>query len=238
MQEPEFIVSASERTRGGSLNTSRILQIRVGLLRRGFVLLPSDTCYSVAALAFDKRVHDNVNIVLNRERSPISLAFSNFAKVKDWIDLDPVTAILLERFTPGPITVVCKANLNVPIDFTTHTIGSKGRTIGVRIPDSVVEREIAGCTRYLITTVAVRNPKTGRIVQDFGQALDIVGKGMHRLGNTDWVAVEGGEFYASHSTVVQITEDRLKLLRQGDIPFDEIQAVSKTLPNWSLENWS
>lgn len=239
MSEPSFIIKVSERTRSGTLLTSKIQTIRETLLRREFILLPSDTCYSIAALPLNKTIHDNINILLNRQKMPISLAFPNLKTVAEWVDLNVVTATLLENFTPGPITVVCKANSKLPIDFTRRVVRSTDRTVGVRISDSLIEREVAACTNYLITTVAVRDQKNNEIVQDFEQAIAIVSKGMKKIGNPKWGAVEGGEFYASHSTVVHAIDGtkQLKLIREGDIPFEKIKSVLNSLPVGAYEDW-
>lgn len=239
MSDPLFTIKLSETTRGGSLLSSSILHIRGVLLRGGFILLPSDTCYAIAALAKDKAMHDKINILLDRQKMPISLAFPNFQKVAKWADLNVVSAVLLETFTPGPITVVCKAKTIVPEDFTTRVIRSNDRTVGVRIPDSLIEREVANCTKYPVTTVAVRDPRSGDIVQDLDNAIEIVSRGMNKIGDHEWGAIEGREFYAKHSTVVRVTSgaQQLELIREGDIPFDDIKSVSKNLPIWAIEDW-
>lgn len=240
MSNPKVVVKIADRTKGGSLYTATVQRIRAALRWRGFVLLPSDTCYSIAGLASNKDVFDRINTLLGREKMPISLAFPDFWEVERWVELNAVSAILLEKFTPGPITIVCNANPKLPVAFTNQTIGSAKRTIGVRIPDSVVERQAASCTQYPITTAAVRDPKDGKIVQNFEQAIEIVGMGIDKLGDLDWVAVEGEGFFSQHSTVVQVADgvERLRLIREGDIPFEEIKAVSSILPAWSYEDWT
>jgi len=239
MSKPNSIVS-SERTRGGALLTSTIQLIRQYLLHRGLILLPSDTGYSMAALAIVESAYNDINTLLSRKEEPISLAFPDFLRVRQWVELNTVAAILLERFTPGPITVVCNANSRIPVEFTTETIGSKSRTIGVRIPDSIVERQVAACTSYLTTTAAVRNPKDGRIVQNFEEAVEIVTSGIPRIGNPSWIAVEGSGFYGKHSTVVHVNynPEGLRLIREGEIPFEKVKGVMDTLPAWAFEDWT
>lgn len=237
MSKPYFVIDRLDRTPGGALYSRAVQAVKLCLMRRMFVLLPSDTCYSVATLAVSRNAYADINTLLERNKEPISLAFPDLSRVEEWVNLNNLSAILFERFTPGPITVVCAAKPTLPVEFTTQTIGSKTRTIGVRIPDSIVERQVAGCTRYLITTVAVRNPKDHEVVQDFDCAMEIVGKGMERIGNPGWGAIEGDVFYAKHSTVVYIAESsrEVKLIREGHIPFADIEAVTRFLPVWSID---
>lgn len=242
MNKPVCIIKSLERTRNGSLFTSTIQQIRGILLARGFILLPSDTCYSIAALAIDKKVYTTINTLLNRKVEPFSLAFPNLSKVEEFVYLNAVSASLLETFTPGSLTIICNARQEVAIELTSEVLGFDNRTIGVRIPDSIIERDVASCTEYPITTVAIRDPKDNKVVTNFEQAMEIVTKGTENLENaTIWGAIiEDGEFSAAHSTVVRVYDgdERLKLLREGDIPFENIKSAANDTPFWAIEEWT
>jgi L-threonylcarbamoyladenylate synthase len=237
MNEPQFMINKLQRTHGGNLPTSVVQEVRARLLQRGFVLLPSDTCYSLGTLAIDESARNNVNAILGRKDEPISLAFSSYLQVQQFVKMDNPTAVLLERYTPGPITIVCKAKDDVPREFLERTIGSVDRTIGVRIPDSRVERDVAGCTQYQLMTVAVRDFETGEAIQDFGRAIDIVKLGIVKHGSCGWAAIEGNNFYASHSTVVRVGgSEKVELLREGDTPFADIRDGINTLSGWAAED--
>jgi L-threonylcarbamoyladenylate synthase len=198
-------------------------QVRGMLLRGGCVLLPSDTCYSLGALPINEGTRANVNAILDRNLGPISLAFGSYPQVQEYVAVNAMIALLLERFTPGAITIVCKARDEIPDDFLMNTIGSSDRTIGVRIPDSHIEREIAASTQYPLMTVAVR--ETGAEIRDFRQALEVVTHGTEKIGGADWAAIEGdAAFRDSHSTVIRVSSvDKIELIREGDIPFADIQ---------------
>jgi L-threonylcarbamoyladenylate synthase len=177
-----------------------------------------------------------VNAILGRKDEPISLAYSSYFQVQQFVKMDNTTAVLLERFTPGPITIVCKAKDDVSNEFLEHTIGSNDRTIGVRIPDSWVERDVAGCTQYQLMTVAVRDFETGEAIQNFKRALEVVSLGTERCGGVGWAAIEGDAFYAAHSTVIRVGgSDKLELLREGDILFADIREAINTLSGWAVE---
>src|SRR3712207_2679329 len=98
MSKPQFEIKSWQRTPGGSLPTSILQQLGTRLLQRGLVLLPSDTCYSLGALPVDESVRNKVNAILGRKDEPISLAFSSFLHVQQYVQMDNTTAMLLERF--------------------------------------------------------------------------------------------------------------------------------------------
>jgi L-threonylcarbamoyladenylate synthase len=239
MSDPQCVIYKGQRTDGGALPTSRVQQVRSKLLGRGFVLLPSDTCYSLATLAVDEAARNNVNTILDRKEGPISLAFSSYLQVQQFVEVDNTTALLLERFTPGPITIVCKAKDVVSKEFLARTIASADGTVGVRIADSYIERDVAASTKYPLMSVAVRDLNTGEAIQDFKQALEVVSLGIERLGGAGWAAIEGDIFCAHHSTVVRVGGvDRVELLREGDIPFTWIQDAINGMSGWTIEDWT
>jgi L-threonylcarbamoyladenylate synthase len=240
MSAPDLIVARAQLTTQRALPT-RLWQILRGkLLSRGIILLPSDTCYSLAALAVDTGAHDRICTILNRKKEPLSLAFHNMNSVEQWTKISIGLTALLERFTPGPITIVCDAGEKVPVAFTTIGVGSSDRTIGVRIPDSYVERDLACATPYLITTVAVRDPIDNSPIVDFGKALEIVGAGISRLKQPlGWAAIEGDTFSPKHSTVVRVTRapPKVELIREGAVDFEQIRHAFAFLPARSFEDW-
>ena len=239
MNRPHPLINKMQRTDGGSLPTSVVQQVGAALLRWGFVLLPSDTCYSLGALPIDESVRNKVNVILSRKDEPISLAFGSYLQVQRFVQMDNTTAMLLERFTPGPITVVSKAKPDISKEVLTRTIGVTDGTIGVRIPDSRIERDIAASTQYPLMTIAVRDLDTGEAIQEFDRALEIVSQGIDKVGGAGWAAIEGDEFYASHSTVVRVSGvGKVELLREGDISFADIQEAIKTLSGWAVEDLS
>jgi|GEM_PF-2325367 len=236
MSEPKFIIYKQQRTNGRNLPTSIIQKVRNVLLQGGLMLLPSDTCYSLATIAMDEDGRNKVNLVLGRGDDPVSIAFSTYRHVRQFMEMNAAVAALIEEFTPGPITIVCKARKEISDELLERKIGSFDRTIGVRIPDSRIERDIAGCTEHLLMTVAVRDPDTGMAIQKFEKACEIVKFGIADPEKFIWGAIEGNQFYGEHSTVVRMQGvNSVELLRQGDIPFKDIQETINNPSGWVVE---
>ncbi len=237
MGDPERVFPIGGRTAGGAL-TSRDLALAANkLLRRGFVLLPSDTGYSVAVIPHDADTRRFINTLLRRPVDwPVSLAFSGMRSVRDYARLELGALHLLEAFTPGPITVICPVSAEPGRQrFAAQALGAPDLTIGVRIPDSSVERDVAACTPYPITTAAVRDA-AGAIVQSFSQAVEILDTASDGLEHAGWYAIEGTDrFRSKHSTVVRVSGPAVELLRQGDIPFTDIKRISQDLPAGAFE---
>lgn len=221
MCKPEFIIKKTDLTRNGALTTKSIQEIKRLLEDGGAVLLPSDTCYSLAVLPIDKNMRKLVNPILNREDIPISFAFPNLEKIGQYMNLNPKLITLFENFTPGCITVVCEAKEKLFADISRSQDG----TIGVRLTDCEIERTVAGCTKYPITTVPPKKNNKG--VQDFNIAMKIVKDGIKKMDNPiKWAAIESDKFYSEFSTVVRVKDTgQLEYIREGKIPFYSIKSV-------------
>lgn len=225
MHEPSLVVRRDDRDAGGNLRPEHLEEIGRTLQASGFVLLPSDTAYSIAAWLDTAQIRDNINTMLNRDDDPISLAFPSLDLVQEWMEPNRIAELLFKRFTPGPITVVCRASRLIPAEVTEEAWRSQNRTIGIRIPNSAEERQVAEARRTPITTVAVWNASK-HPVTSFTEAVEIVQAGMERIGGAPWCAIEGEIRYADVSSVVEVIgeDGNYRLIRDRAIPGSEIQA--------------
>jgi len=204
MHEPSFVVRGNDRDAQGRLRPEQLVRV---LQAPGFVLLPSDTAYSVAAWLDTAEIRRNINTMLKRSDNPISLAFPSMDLVREWTEPNRIAEGLLKRFAPGPITVVCRASRLIPDEVAEEAWGSQNRTLGVRIPNSTEERQVAEAGRIPVTTVAVRDDSDAGVTS-FAKAMEIVQAGVARIGGAQWCAIEG-EIDSSGltSTVIEILDD-------------------------------
>jgi L-threonylcarbamoyladenylate synthase len=229
--EPEFIVPASDRTPGGSLRVGWLSRIAEILLAGGYALIPSDTAYSVAAIPFASSVRTTINDMLHRGLEPVSLAFPSVPMVRQWIAPNRYAELVLEEYCPGPITVVCPASMQQPAQYFSEGMRAHDQTVGVRIPDSVVERDVAAATGFPISTVAVRSQDASKIaLTSYDEALEVVENGVRLIGGTRWCVVQGDSFYPAHSTVVRVNPDgTVERIRDGDIRYGQVRDYVDTL---------
>ncbi|TDP97983.1 L-threonylcarbamoyladenylate synthase [Labedaea rhizosphaerae] len=228
MPKPGRVFRADARTAHGALKSHDLALIAKRLTSGGAVLVPSDTCYSLAMIPHNEHTRARVNTILNRPPQwPVSLAFPGIRAVRDVAALSVRALHLLETFTPGPLTLVCPVTTRFAEQgFATRAVGSTDLTVGVRIPDSHVERDIAGCTSFPVTSTALRTAD-GEVVRSFDDAVAM----LTATGLPEWDAVEGdGGFRSRHSTVVRLTGSGLELLREGDLPFADLRAALDEMP--------
>jgi L-threonylcarbamoyladenylate synthase len=237
VSEPSLVVRRDDRDAQRNLRLEHLAEVRRILDERGFVLLPSDTAYSIAAWLHTAEMRRRINEMLERENEPISLAFPSVAAVlHDWAAENDVAKRLLECFTPGPITVVCPASRRIPAEFTRDILKSLNHTIGVRIPNSDEERQVAGVgtgpVATPVTTVPVRNLDADEkpAVTSFDKAVGIIRQRTEMMGGAPWCAIEGEIRYSRTSTVVEVLggSGSYAVRREGAIPLEKIRACLET----------
>ncbi|HWW62431.1 MAG TPA: Sua5/YciO/YrdC/YwlC family protein [Thermoanaerobaculia bacterium] len=233
------VVRKEELTPGGVLRTNHLRAI-VNILvdRGGFALIPSDTCYSLAARPIGGTLSKRINLILDRETDPISLAFDTSTRVGRWVEVDSDAKRLLDNLTPGPLTVVLPiTELYEPhvAAIVDDVIVAPDRTIGVRIPDSRIETQLVTACNFPLTTVAVRTrDREKRAVTDFALARQVVERGLAEAGeNAPLAIVEGQQpFSRAHSTVVRVPGyEGLKyhVIRLGALSTDDLDAALRSV---------
>ena len=104
----------------------------VELLRGGEVIaFPTDTVYGLAALASDQSAVRRVYEIKGRSFSqPLVLMVPEARAVEGWASVDERARRYMERWWPGPLTLVLPAapELRPPL------VAGRPRTLGVRVP--------------------------------------------------------------------------------------------------------
>jgi L-threonylcarbamoyladenylate synthase len=125
---------------------------------------------------------------------------------------------LISEFWPGPLTIIFKASSAVPNEL----LGQKG-TIGVRLTAHLWVRTLVGQACFPITATSanisgeapISDPEKAR--ESFEGAVDLI--------------VDGGETKGLlPSTVVDLSGEEPRLVREGAIPFTRMK---KHLPSLS-----
>lgn len=250
MSQPQRIVPLSERSANGALKSITVQAIRSILLKRGVVLLPSDSGYSVGLLAADGTAASFLGRFLQDFGGGQCLAFESYYQLSEhsnhttesheiWVNLSFPGLSVIEQFTPGPLVMLCDAVSELSQKFAWPNETYK---VGVRISDSVAERQIAGSTLYpLALRPLFDNALANRMpIVDFKRAVSIVSECSARLGGIGWVAVEGrrSDFVGRPDTIVDASGSSLGLIEEGAISYAAIENAARQLPALSFEDWA
>ena len=193
-------------------------KIKQELEKGGAVVLPTETVYGLFAKALDKKAVDHVYQLKGRPRDKaLNL---NVASLDDILNFSknqpPYLQKLVESFLPGPLTIILDANDKVP-----DWVNSGLMTVGFRMPSHPVTLELIREFGPLIGPSAnISGRSSGvsfkEILKDFGQEV---------LGLEDDAFLTGQD-----STIIDLSGDKVKILRQGAITRQDILAMIPAIP--------
>ena len=175
--------------------------------------IPTDTVYGLAVDPFRPGATDRIFQVKRRPRDvSLPLLVTGIDQVLSVSTAVPDLALeLMRRYWPGALTVVIPAKPGLGAD-----LGDDELTVGVRSPDHPVALALCAAAGPLATTSANRH---GEPTMETAQAV------AECFGDEVPVVLDGGVCAGSPSTVVDCTGLKLKLLREGRIPWADLQLV-------------
>ncbi|HET7399554.1 MAG TPA: L-threonylcarbamoyladenylate synthase [Intrasporangium sp.] len=178
------------------------------------VVLPTDTVYGIGCDAFDADAVASVLVTKGRGRDmppPVLIPTARTAHGLATHIPDYATT-LMERFWPGPLTLVLEAQTSLHWD-----LGETNGTVALRVPADDVALELLGEIGPMAVTSA---NTTGE------PAARTVAEAEAMLGEAVAVYLDAGEMRSHEpSTIVDCTGPAPVTLRQGALPQADIDAA-------------
>lgn len=174
----------------------------------GLVIMPTETVYGIAANMLHKEAVNRLYEIKKRPRDkPFSLHIETEEKMEEFTKDIPVSAYkLIDKFWPGPLTVV---------------LNSKDRgTIGLRMPDNEIALKIIALSAVPLVCPSA-NISGEPPPKSFDEAIKYL------YGLIDFAIDAGAAKLGIESTVVDLTVEPLRILREGAIKKEEIETVAK-----------
>jgi tRNA threonylcarbamoyl adenosine modification protein (Sua5/YciO/YrdC/YwlC family) len=174
-------------------------------LRRGcLVVLPTDTVYALTCpLSSDtaiERLYEAKRLPPTRRLSILVPDIATASRYARGIPNHVYRA--MRRVLPGPYTFIFQSSNEVP-----RIMLHKRRTVGLRIPDSSIALAVLADFGEPLLSTSLRNDADEWLIDPAAIAEEM-------RGRADLV-VDGGRLAAEPSTVVDLTGDTPKLLREG-----------------------
>ena len=190
------------------------------LANGGAVVLPTETVYGLFAKAMDERAVNHVYELKNRPRDKaMNLNVASYEDILSYSKEQPdYLKKIYDAFLPGPLTIILKANDQVP-----EWINSGLATVGFRLPDHPVTRELIQAEGPLIGPSANKaGMASGRYFDQIREQFDF-----QVTGYQDDDALLGLD-----STILDLSVTPARILRQGKITKDDLLAA---LPELTIE---
>ncbi len=191
-------------------------RIAADLIKSGeLVAIPTETVYGLGANGLDEAAVAKIFAAKGRPQdNPLILHVTGPEQIALFCRDVPESAYLLaERFWPGPLTMVLPARDCVPKGTTAGL-----STVAVRCPDSAVTRQIIS-----LAGVPVAAPSANISGKPSTTTATHV---LHDHGGRIAAIVDGGPCRVGvESTIVDLTEERPRLLRPGGVTPEALMAV-------------
>ncbi|MDX9891334.1 MAG: L-threonylcarbamoyladenylate synthase [Bacteroidales bacterium] len=188
-------------------NQRAIQQVVECLKDGGIIIYPTDTIYGIGCDIYKpKSIERIIQIQGNlKKKSSLSFICHDLSHLSDFTTpINNTVFKAMKRTLPGPFTFILNANNQVP-----KLIHGSKKTVGIRIPDNNIIREIVRVNGNPILSSSVKDDDElieyttdpELIYEKYGDLVDIV--------------IDGGYGDNIPSTVVDCTNNELELIREG-----------------------
>ena len=178
----------------------------VEVLRNGGVIIyPTDTLYGIGCDALNVRAVERICQIkgIDPQRNHLSIICSDISDVSEYARMNNAVFKLMRRNLPGPFTFILPTTSVLPRVFRNR------KTVGVRVPDINIVRELVRLLGNPILTTSIKDEDDELeytthpelIYEKWADRVDLV--------------IDGGEGDAVGSTVVDCTGDVPEITRHG-----------------------
>jgi L-threonylcarbamoyladenylate synthase len=181
----------------------------------GVIVFPTETLYGLGADALNNAAVEKVFQLKGRDpRSPIPVLVADQEMLHTLVAQVPTTAQkLIDRYWPGPLTLVLPGQKNIPKPLCNPAGG-----VGVRISSQPIAMLLVNELGRPLTATSA-NPSGKEPARTLQEAKT------YFAGRVE-LFVDGGALTSkSGSTVVEVMEDSIKIIREGELSASELRQV-------------
>lgn len=180
----------------------------VDVLRNGGVIIyPTDTVYGLGCDIFNAKAIEQVRRIKGMKSKGLHLSFicydlshlSEYAK-----HVDTPIFKLMKRTLPGPFTYILESSSKTP-----KILNMKKKTVGIRVPDNNIPREIVRALGNPIITTSVHHDDE---VVDYSTDPELIFEEFQSLVD---IVIDGGFGKVTPSTIIDCSSGEPEILREG-----------------------
>lgn len=179
------------------------------------IALPTETVMGLAIKASSLSAYTRLIEIKNR---PLNKAFpfivSSIEEIEKYAYVDEITKKVIEAFMPGPLTIILKKKESVDPRITNNK-----DTIAIRIPDDkTLLKIVKGLKEPILLTSANKS----------GEEACITSEEVINIFNDEVpLVIKGKCEYNIASTIVEIKDKSVNIIREGKITKEEIERLIK-----------
>ncbi len=180
-------------------------QIAECLKDGGTIIYPTDTIYGLGCDIYHQKAIEKICKIkeVDPKKAHLSFICRDLSHLSDFTkSIDTPLYRMLKTYLPGPFTFILPASKQVP-----KILKSKKETIGLRIPDNIICKQILETLNNPILSTSL----PGEMVEEYTDP-EII---FEKFGDKVDFVIDGGPGGMDPSTIVDCTSDNWEILRQG-----------------------
>lgn len=181
----------------------------------GTCIFPTETVYGLGANALDKNVADKIYKAKGRPSdNPLIVHISNKEQLKDLVkNISKRAEILMKSFWPGPLTMIFNKSEIIP-----YTTTGGLDTVAIRFPSHKIAQKIISKSNLPIAAPSANISGRPSLTDEENLVKEM-------SDNVDMIVLSENSDIGLESTVIDTTEEKIKILRPGYIEKEEIEKV-------------
>ena len=177
------------------------------LIDGGVIIYPTDTVYGIGCDIYKTSSVERICQIkgIQPEKSNFSIVCYDFSHLSDFTKhIDTPVFRVMRRALPGPFTFILPANAKVPKLFK-----GKKKTVGVRIPDNNICRQIVKELDHPIMSTSIHDEDK---IIDYTTDPEVINDKYKNLVD---IVIDGGFGHNKPSTIVDCSDGSFTITRQG-----------------------
>ncbi len=188
-------------------NPKAIDQIVQVLRRGGLIIYPTDTVYGLGCDITNHKAIEAIARIrhIKPEKANFSFICHDLSNLADYTkSIDNTTFRVLKKALPGPFTFILNASGKVP-----KLLSSNKKTVGIRIPDNNIAREIVKQLGNPILSTSIRDEDD---ILEYSTDPELIHEKYQDMVD---LVIDGGYGGNVASTVVDVTSGEFEVIREG-----------------------
>lgn len=189
---------------------NKVLEV---LRNGGLIIYPTDTVYGLGCDITNTKALERIAKIkgIKLEKANFSFICYDLSNLSDYVkQIDTATFKILKKALPGPFTFILPGNNNLPKEF------KKKKTVGIRVPDNNIIREIVKLLGNPIVSTSIYDEDE---ILEYSTDPELI---FEKWQDKVDLVIDGGYGDNIPSTIVDLSEGEPVLIREGKGDFEAL----------------
>ena len=186
-------------------NSKEIDRVANILKDGGIIIYPTDTVYAIGCDALNVRAVERICRIknINPQKANLSIICYDLSNLSQYVKVSNLHFKLMKKNLPGPFTFILPTNSNLP------KIYKNRKTVGIRVPDNNIIREIVRVLGNPVLTTSVRDEDE---ILEYTTDPELIAE---KYKNEVDLIIEGGYGGIEASTIIDCSNEIPVIIREG-----------------------